>query len=286
MHDSLEISNTEEELKKSCIKVGEHLYVKKKLKIEPVTEKEKKNIQIVFLMGGGGTRLLHVTKDEISKHMIEVNGKPTSKHSFDLWKNKGFDNFCFLVDDSKRGESIKKFYRDGKSFDANIAYSVEHKKLGSGGAFKLAIESGNIKNSFINHQPDDVVVGYENFPIDFFKIFLAALKEGYQVVIVCAPGTVYPFGEVVDENGDVKDFVEKPFVRKDTHIGVDGVSREVFPLIKELDASKGPVKIEKTVFKKLARAGKVLKVLLPSEYWIAVNDDPSLRKFEEVIKSK
>jgi NDP-sugar pyrophosphorylase family protein len=218
--------------------------------------------------------------------MIEVNGYPISKYTLDQWKKGGFNNFCFLIDDTQRGESIKKFYNDGKKFGANIRYSVEHGKLGSGGAFKLAIENGSIKNSFIYHQPDDVVFGYKNFPIDFFKIFLAALKDGYQMVDLCVPGTLYPFGEVIDENSEVKDFIEKPFVKKDTNVGVVGMSSEAFPLIKELDTNKGPVKIERTVFKTLARSGKMLKVLLPSEYWVAVNDDPSLKKFEEIISKR
>lgn len=287
VHELVKGEQTEEELKKNYHQVGEHLYINSsiKLELEPVDEQNINNIQVVFLMGGSGTRLLHITKDQFSKHMINVNGQPLSKYVYDLWVNAGFKNFCFLIDDTQKGESIKTFYKNGEEFGIKNEYSIEHGKLGSAGALKLAIESGVIKQSFINHYPDDAIVGYKNFPLDFLKICKAAEKQGYQIVVVCVPGTIYPYGEIVDENGRVIDFVEKPFVKKDSSTGLCWVSKEVFPLIRDAGTGKGEVKIERTVLKTVAKNGKMLKVLLPSEYWIPVNDDPNLKKFEEAIKS-
>lgn len=288
MHELIKLeSNTEGVLEKNYTKVGEHFYIhpNQKLKIEEISEDVKKNYQIVFLMGGGGTRLLHITKDQISKHMIEINGQPLSKYVYDLWRNKGFSNFCFLIDDTQKAEMIKKFYNDGKSFGTEIKYSIEHERLGSGGALKLAIDNGTIQKSFVSHFPDDEIVGYKNFSIDFVKICEAAKKLNYWTVIACVPGSVYPYGEVVDKNGKVIDFVEKPFIRKDSSVGLFWMSKKAFQMIKNLNISKGEIKIERTVLKKIAQMGKMLKVLLPSEYWIPVNDDLNLKKFEEVIKT-
>ncbi len=286
MHEMVKTDNTEEELKKSCVKIGEHLYAKKQLKTDAVTDKELEDLQIVFLMGGKGTRLLHITQNNFSKHMIDVNGQPLSKYTFDLWKGQGFDEFFFLIDSTKMGDSIKEFYQDGSKIGAKINYSVEEKRVGSGGALKLAIDRGFIKRSFIVHHPDDMIVCYENFAKDFAKVFVAAVKAGYQAVLICVPGSLYPFGEVYDEDGEVKDFIEKPFIKKDSNAGIYGISSEAFGLLKKLDLSEDEMKIERTVFKELARAGKMFKVLLPTEYWVAVNDDPNLRKFEEIIKNK
>lgn len=287
IHEMVDIKKTENELRKRYKQVGDHLYVKTdELDIRPLAKKEKKKIQIVSLMGGGGTRLLHVTKGEISKHMIEVGGQPISKFTVDLWKDSGFSNFCFLIDNTGMGKSIQRFYGAGAKLGTNNSYSIEHKRLGSGGAIKLAIENGTIKGPFISHQPDDLIVNYPNFAEDFAKIFVAAMKAGYYIVTVCVPGMLYPYGEVVDDNGKVTDFIEKPFITKDTNTGVVGISPEAFGSIKELDTNSGPVKIERTVFKTVAQSGKMLKVLLPSEYWIPVNDEPNLRKFEKLINEE
>jgi len=284
MHDTLNIEKTEEKLKRDYKKVGEHLYVHPSIEIE--TRDIPLNIedtQVVLLVGGMGTRLFHITKGKISKHMLLVGGQPLSKYVYDLWRKAGFKNFLFLIDNTEQNKGIMDFYGDGEQFGAKHIYSIEKKKMGSGGALKLALDSKLLTNTYFNHQPDDIIVNYPNFALDFFKICKAAEKKGYEIVILCAPGTIYPFGEVIDKNGKVTDFIEKPFVWKDSHTGINFVTKNVFPFLQKLDVSKGEIKIERTVFKTVAQKGKMLKVLIPSEFWIAVNDENSLKKFESIV---
>ncbi len=281
MHELLKVENTED-LLKDFFKVGEHLYSKKKIEI---LEPDDKDINIVFMMGGHGSRLLHVTNDKYSKHMIPVNGLPLSRYTFDMWIKNGFKKFSFLIDNTHRGDSIKEYYGDGSKFGANIKYSVEKEKLGSGGALKNAIESGVLADSFINHFPDDEIVGYDNFPSDFYRIVYSAFKAGYWIVILCVPGALYPYGEVVDDGENVIDFVEKPFIKKDSNTGIVAIHKDAFPYILKLESHK-EVKMERTFFKELAKKGKMFKVLMPTEMWIPVNDEPTLRKFEEIVQHK
>lgn len=287
MHEMVNEKNTEEMLAAKCTKVGDHLYVKpgSEIVVAPISDAEKKNLQVVFSMGGSGTRLRHITEDRYSKHVIQVEGKPISKHIFDLWLNNGFKNFCFLIDDSHRGESITEYYKNGEQLGAEIKYSVEHMKLASGGAIRKAIEDGMITNSFISHYPDDMILNYPNFADDVAKIFIAAMRAGYQCVVVCVPGKLYPYGVVEDVDGKVVDFIEKPFIEKDSNTGVFALSADTFPLFTQLEANK-PIKLERTVLKELASNGKLFKVLLPTEYWIPVNDEPNLNKFVEIVKRK
>jgi len=256
MHEMVHEGNTEEMLAKSCIKVGEHLYVKpgSEIAVTTVGNGEKENLQIVFSMGGSGIRLKHITKDEYSKHLIQVNGKPISKHVVDSWIGSGFSNFCFLIDNTHRGKSVADYYKDGKQLGAEIKYSVEHMKLSSGGAIRQAIETGAITKSFINHYPDDLIVNYPNFADDLAKIFISAMRAGYQCVIVCVPGKLYPYGVIEDKDGKVADFVEKPFIVKDTNTGIFGMSEEAFSLVKQLEPDKD-IKIERTVLKQIAQNG-------------------------------
>src|SRR3990172_10405508 len=116
------VENTEGWLRENFSAVGEHLYLHSNNKLEISDDNDKENVQIIFLMGGSGTRLLHVTKNQFSKHMIGVGEHPISRYVFDLWRNCDFKNFSFLIDESVRGKSITEYYGDGSQFDVNISY--------------------------------------------------------------------------------------------------------------------------------------------------------------------
>jgi len=291
MHEMVSEDRTEESLIETCDMVGKHLYLRKGLAIAQkisegsLTEAEKDGMQVVFSMGGEGSRLRHITKDQYSKHLIDAGGKPISWYMMSLWAKAGFRNFTLLVDDTHRGDSIRDRYKDGKSIGVDVKYSIEHMKLSSGGALRYAMSQGLVTKSFINHFPDDMVVEYPEFASDLSRIAMRAFKLGYQCVIVCAPGKLYPYGVVKDEGGKVVDFEEKPFVSMDTSTGIFAMSKDAFPLVMELEPDKD-VKMERTVLKQIARAGKMLKVIIPTEYWIPINDEPNLNKFLEIVNEK
>ncbi len=284
-HELLRDISNEDEMKRNLTRVGEHLYIKpgQGLRISDHGAEAVK-MPVVFAMGGSGSRLVHVTRDSFSKHMIPINWQPLSKYTFDAWRSLGFKDFKFLIDGTHRGNSISEYYGDGSAFGAKNMYSVEQKKAGSGGAVKLAVQNKVIDKSFLWHQPDDMIVNYKNFPIDFANVFLSAVSQGFKIVILCTPGTLYPYGEVIDTNGKVTEFVEKPFISKDSSVGIWGMSSEIFGEVSKLESDK-EVRIESTVFKKAAKSGDMCKILMPNDYWIPVNDDPNLKKFEEIVKN-
>jgi NDP-sugar pyrophosphorylase family protein len=273
---------TEPVLRSECRQVGGHLYIRSHAGLDTSTwNAGGKHLSVVFVMGGEGTRLKHLTGDEGSKHMLDIKGKPLCRHSFDMWLSSGFSHFRMLIDGSPGGRSIQGYFgseRDG----ATIEYHVERSRLGTGGALQEAILSGTIEGSFIMHYPDDAVLGYPGFPGDFQKVATAAMAAGHQVVIVCVPGTVYQWGEAPDDGVKVTDFIEKPFVRKDSYTGICAVHHSALDLIRGLDTGSY-AKLERTVFKDIARRGKMYKVLIPTEYWFPVNDLPGLKRFEQAV---
>jgi NDP-sugar pyrophosphorylase family protein len=293
MHEMVSEDSTEEKLKSICVSVGGHLYLRKGAKLDTkkipskLSEQDKGDLQVVFSMGGEGTRLRHITQDKYSKHMIEAGGRPISSYVIGMWADAGFSNMRLLVDDTHRGSSIIAYYKDGRALGSGtrISYSIEHSKLSSGGALRYAIDNGSITESFINHFPDDIVVNYPKFAEDFSKVVIAAFREGYECVVVCAPGKLYPYGVVEDKDGEVTDFLEKPFIEMDTNTGIFALSKESFPMILGLEKEKD-LKIERTVLRDIARSGRMLKVLLPTELWIPINDEPNLNKFAELVGVK
>lgn len=287
VHEMFDLAEpTEVALQKECARVGQHLYVRSHtgLNLGQVDSEALQDFPVVFAMGGDGSRLLHVTGGKSSKHLIEVRGKRLCQHAFDMWRTQGVSNFCMMIDDSPGGREIRQFFGDGELSGTKIEYFIEHSKLGAGGALKEAILAGLVDRSCILHYPDDQVVGYADFPSDFARAAISAMRAGYQVVVLCIPGTLYPWGEIPDECGEVVDFVEKPFINKDSYTGVCAVHQSAFDLIKALDAGQ-PVKLERTVFKELAKRGKMFKVLMPTEYWFPVNDAPGLQRFEQIAQA-
>src|SRR3989338_4163835 len=88
-------------------------------------------MQAVVLCGGLGTRLRPLT-EKVPKPMVELNGKPFLEHLVLFLKKQGFSEFLFLS--SYHHEKIESHFGNGKKFGVNIAYSVEEKLLGTGGA--------------------------------------------------------------------------------------------------------------------------------------------------------
>ena len=286
VHEMFDLAeSTEAALHRECARVGQHLYVRSRaeLNLVQVGSEALKDLPVVFAMGGDGSRLRHVTGTNSSKHLIEVNGKRLCQHAFDMWRTQGVAEFRMLVDDSPGGREIRQFFGNGEPSGARIQYFIERSRLGAGGALREAILARLVDRSFILHYPDDQVVGYADFPVDFARAAVAAMRAGYQVVVLCVPGTLYPWGEIPDERGEVVDFVEKPFINKDSYTGVCAVHQSAFELIKALDTGQ-PVKLERTVFKELAKRGKIFKVIMPTECWFPVNDAPGLQRFEQATR--
>ena len=91
----------------------------------------------VILAGGLGTRLRSVVSD-VPKPMALVNGRPFLEILIDYWILKGIKKFIVSV--CYKPEVIVNYFGDNYK-GANIAYVIEKKPLGTGGALMLASES-------------------------------------------------------------------------------------------------------------------------------------------------
>ena len=66
-----------------------------------------KNIKVVLLAGGFGTRLSEYTKT-IPKPMVNINGEPILMHIMKFYAKHGFKNFYIAL--GYKGEIIEKYY--------------------------------------------------------------------------------------------------------------------------------------------------------------------------------
>lgn len=91
--------------------------------------------QIVILAGGLGTRLGSLTKD-IPKSMVPILGKPFLEHQIDLCKKNGIGEIILCV--GHLWEKIFEHFQYGQEYGIKISYSIERKRLDTGGALKNA----------------------------------------------------------------------------------------------------------------------------------------------------
>lgn len=91
--------------------------------------------QIVVLAGGLATRLYPITTT-IPKSMVSVAGEPFLAHQLRTFHRQGITDVVMCV--GHFADQIIDHFGDGHDLGVSITYSVEEKKLDTGGALKLA----------------------------------------------------------------------------------------------------------------------------------------------------
>ena len=116
----------------------------------------------VVLAGGLGTRLRGVLQ-KCPKPMALVHGRPFLEYLLDYWQKQGIRRFILSV--GYRHQTIQRHFgpRYGK---ARIAYSIEKKPLGTGGALLQVLARKKIGQNFLVLNGDT-----------FFEVPLSGLKR-------------------------------------------------------------------------------------------------------------
>ena len=106
--------------------------------------RDTKNVQVVVMMGGIGSRLGSLVKDT-PKPLLPVCGRPFFEYELDLLKAAGFCSFLFCT--GYLSSEIEDHFGNGSSFGVEIRYKkdgvdAEGKPvlLGTGGALRNALE--------------------------------------------------------------------------------------------------------------------------------------------------
>ncbi len=205
-------------------------------------------IRKAFVLAGGvGERLKPLT-NETPKPMLEVSGRPILQHALNWLEYHGVEEIVLAVGFQK--EKIRNYFGNGRRGGARIAYSVEEKPLGTGGALKAAA-------ALLEGEPFIMLNGDNLMDVDYPKMLAAHEKNKAQgTIALYEVKDVTGYGVAKMKGQQITEFVEKPEPKqapsKLINTGAYILEPEVFGLLPE-----GFSLIEKTAFPALAKAGKL-----------------------------
>lgn len=178
----------------------------------------------IILAGGKGERLRPLTNDR-PKVMVEVAGKPILYWQIEWMKAHGIKKFVITV--SYLHEVIEGYFKDGKEFGVEIAYSFEETPLGRGGAIKQAFAQDLIKDD------SDVIVTNGDIitKFDLSKMIETHEAEKPLVTLLLVPYLSRWGVAKVDDDNHISGFEEKPRLPYWINGGIYVFSREVEPVL-------------------------------------------------------
>ena len=155
---------------------------------------------VVIMAGGLGSRLEELTRDK-PKPMLPVGGRPLLESLINRYVLQGFSNIWLSV--NYHSGVIESYFGSGSSFNANIQYIHEDKRLGTAGSLSLlpftCTEPIIVSNA-------DLLAHFDcaellNHHISTQSVATMAVREYVSNI---------PYGVVVQSNGLVKNIQEKP----------------------------------------------------------------------------
>lgn len=104
-------------------------------------------MQCLILAGGLGTRMQPVT-ETVAKALVPVMGRPFADHQLTWLEAQGVARVVYAI--GHLGRQVREFVGDGGRWGLDVAYSDEgDQALGTGGAVRLAVDEGALKDGFL-----------------------------------------------------------------------------------------------------------------------------------------
>ena len=229
----------------------------------------------IILSAGRGLRLRPLT-ELIPKCFIMVCGKPIVQWEIEHLEENGFDEIYVVV--SKEYYEVLGGMRD--YYGARILYQNEPR--GTLSTLKFALryieKNGGKKCDYLLVQNGDVISDVNLKRC--LRIFSEVCERDEKIICgVIATRLRLRYG-VLGMVGDCKGYVlffdEKPLLHYPVNMGYYFFTREIFNYIKKLP-DEGD--LERTLFPKLVKEGRVYGILGDESYWFAIDT------FKDVIEA-
>ncbi|NOK58723.1 MAG: nucleotidyltransferase [Chloroflexi bacterium AL-W] len=185
-------------------------------------------MKAVLMAGGEGSRLRPLTINR-PKPMVPIVDRQVIGHIIELLKIHGITDIIITV--QYLANVIQDEFGDGTAYEVNIEYSVEEQPLGTAGSVKNA--ENLLKEPFL------VISGDALTDFDLSKIIAAHDASGAMATLTLTrvPNPLEYGVIIIDEDGHVRQFLEKPSwgeVFSDTvNTGIYVLNPEVFKYIEK-----------------------------------------------------
>ncbi|GGP20268.1 nucleotidyltransferase [Thermocladium modestius] len=228
----------------------------------------EQDMKALILAGGFGKRLMPLTIDQ-PKPLVEIGGKPILVRQIEWLRGQGISDIILAV-----GHLRTKVFEklgDGSKYGVRLFYSVEEEPLGTEGAIKNA--SKYIDTDLFVVTNGDVITDID------VSALVKGMGDGLATIALVPMRSPYGIVEV-DENGYVKSFKEKPLLEYMINAGVYVMKRKTIDMM----ADKGD--IEKGVFPKLAREGKIRAVIYNNSFWRSIDTVKDVEEVSAMLAAK
>ena len=241
-----------------------------------------KNIKVVILAGGLGTRLPEYTK-KIPKPMVKINGTPIIVYIMNHYVKYGFKDF--IIATGYKGEVFQRYFKNfkknGVPFETKI--SKKNCKITLLKTGQKTLTGGRLKRvaNFLKHDENFMFTYGDGLSDVNLKKLLNFHKNKKKLVTVTAVRPPARFGELEIKNKIVKSFKEKPQVTTGWINGGFFVAKINF-----LNLIKGDTTIlEKTPLEKATKM-KQLAAYLHFKFWKCMDTKRDKDLLEKLIFSK
>ena len=211
-----------------------------------------KNMQVVVLCGGKGTRLSEYS-EQIPKALIDIGGKPILLHLMEIYAH--FDHKDFVLCLGYKGDKIREYFEKVGTF--NIKF------VDTGLDANKAERIAKIKN-YIEEDDFFVTYGDDLSDVDINKL-LRFHKKNKKIVTLTAVDLVSPFGILeVNKKSEVTKFKEKPKLNHLMNGGFYVFNKKIFDYI------KNGYDLERETFGELAKK-RMICALHHKGFWKSMN---------------
>lgn len=201
----------------------EIVFEKLPLPEQEVISDELRDVPLVIMAGGKGTRLYPYTKI-LPKALIPIGDMTISERIIRQFTRYGCRKVYFIL--NHKANMIKAYFNDlPRTYD--IEYLTETEFLGTGGG--LALLKGKVHSPFIVSNCDILIDD------DLECVYRTHKRRGDKITMVCAMKNVtIPYGVVsADEHGSVQSMREKPEFSFLTNTGVYVIEPEVIDQLQD-----------------------------------------------------
>lgn len=181
-----------------------------------------KNIDVIIMAGGKGTRLRPIT-EILPKPLVPVDGKPILEHIIENFKYFGFNKFVLTINHQA---NLIKSYFNSKDKNYQLIFVKEKKALGTAGGISLIKKK--LSQHFIITNCDTL------YKIDYEKYYNFHLKNKNDITLAIADKKFnFPYGACKISSGKLISLKEKPSMNFSANVGLYLMKNNLKKMIKK-----------------------------------------------------